>query len=46
MTTNDDRRTPTGARVFPGIDLSLWLNLLLALAAVSLIACGVVETLH
>jgi hypothetical protein len=42
MNTTDNGPVPKGARVLPGVDLTLWLNLvLLALLTTALIAGGV-----
>ncbi|MDX6286711.1 MAG: hypothetical protein QOG53_2196 [Frankiales bacterium] len=47
METESTRPMPKGARLFPGVDLSLWLNLvLLALFATALIAGGVVAVVR
>ena len=47
MTNEKTRPMSKGARLFPGVDLTLWLNLvLLALFAVALVAGGVVAAVR
>jgi hypothetical protein len=47
MNTEDNRPMSMGARLFPGVDLTLWLNLVvLALFATALIAGGVAVAVH
>jgi hypothetical protein len=41
MTTEDTRPMPLGARLFPGVDLSLWVALVLTALVTAAIIAGV-----
>ena len=42
MTTDETRPMPTGARLFPGVDLSLWLTLVLTAFFAAAVIAGIV----
>lgn len=47
MTSNNEHVLPVGARVLPGIDLTLWFAIVLAsLVSVSLCVAGIAIAIH